>query len=161
MFKKVGRKFYFEDAKVGYLNFRGEESTFNKEGDRNFILFLDEEDALALDAEGFNVTFPKENSDIANDEHTESWKPLAKLKVLIKFDKYPLPELFLVENENVTQLTEETAGQIDSSEKETIDLVINKGYWKYGGKSGVSAYISKIYVVVKTDVFDDKYGRYS
>ena len=69
------------DAKIIFRNFRGEGGKFNRDGDRNFAVVIDDQDvADALVKEGWNVKIkpPREEGDT----------PFMYLPVKVKFSGY-------------------------------------------------------------------------
>ena len=51
-------KLMIEDARILYRNFSGTGTDYNREGDRNFnVIIEDQETALAMQKDGWNVKF--------------------------------------------------------------------------------------------------------
>lgn len=137
-----------ENARIWWTNFAGVKTDFNRSGDRNFCLMLDDANmAEQLRADGWNVkTYQKNPED----------EPRHYIQVSVTFDPYP-PRVFLVTSRNKTRLTEETIGQLDSAEIVNVDLEVRPYEWNVNGKTGVKAYLKTMYVTIREDVFAYKY----
>ena len=147
-----------ENAKIGFRNFEGREGLYNKQGDREFAVYLSEEDAIALEKEGWNIKWPKIRPDDNDEEDTRS--PF--LKVSVGFDFCPAT-IYTVTNsangeQNITLLRPEEAGMLDWAEIENVDLVIRPYEWTVSGKTGIKAYLKAGYFTLITDDFAKKYG---
>lgn len=144
-----------ENARTGFHNFSGAESQYNKSGDRNFVVFLEDEEAERLSAQGWNIKFPVQDPE-------KEYKRQPFLPVSLRFDKFP-PSVWMKTGDKMTRLTENTIGSLDRAVIEYIDLNINPSYWeiqkKGGVDSGIKAYVKKMIVVIQMDVFDQKYGH--
>lgn len=137
------------DARIIYKNFRGIGSQYNREGDRNFAVVLEDLDLIQrLSEDGWNVRMkaPREEGDI----------PFYYLPVAVKYEPYP-PHIYLIEGRKKILLTEDSVGELDSMEIECVDIVINPYNWETKGGYGVKAYCKTMYVVVRTDSFAAKY----
>lgn len=147
---KNNKVFSIENAQITYRNFRGLERQFNNEGDRNFNLILDDESAEMLKMEGFNVrTRPSRDEDSS---------PQYLLPVAVSYKNRP-PKILLITKARKTVLTEDTVGELDYAEIETIDLTIRPYYWSIpGGGSGVKAYLNSMYVTLLEDEFAERYA---
>ena len=141
-----------ENARVIFRNFSGRETEFNRAGQRNFSVVIDDpETARELNSQGWNVRLLE-----SKDEHTE---PIYILQVKIKFDSFAPPKVNMVNSHNViTPLSEETIGVLDSADIKSVDLVINPYEWAVNGKSGISAYLKTMYAVIEEDTFAEKYA---
>lgn len=140
----------FEGARIGFLNFSGEEGPYNRKGDRNFVVFLNHEEAVELANSGWNVKFPKqlEDAELTRDPY---------LQVTVSFTNVP-PKVILINGDQITALAEEEINMLDWAEIENVDLIVNPYHWTVNGNSGIKAYLKAIYVTLQTDEFTRKYG---
>lgn len=146
-FNETNGIFEIDDARLvpSYRNFSGVKSAYNREGDRNFALLIDDEKvARMLEADGWNIKSkpPREDGDI----------PFMYVQVKVKFNNYG-PKVYLVSGDNVTTLTEETIGCLDDVEMLNVRLDIRPYRWEANGKSGTAAYLSAMEVTQKVDRF--------
>lgn len=146
-------KFKIQGAEIGFRNFAGKEGMYNKEGERNFVVFLDEEFADELAREGWNVKYPKERL-VDKDEEDER-RPY--LPVDASLGKYP-PKFVLIHGESVERLQEDELEVLDWSRIIDVDMEVRPYEWSVNGNSGVKAYLQSIYVTIETDPFREKYG---
>lgn len=142
--------YYVEDddiVTILFRNFSKAPDKFNPEGPRNanFWVVLEPEKAQELIEEGFNVK-EKENRD-GDLEY--------RLQVSVS-DLYP-PTIVKVCGKVKTSLDKETMATLDRDELEKVDLVLSKGKWEFGGKTGVKAWLDKGYFTIVKDKFDDRY----
>ena len=92
-----------DDARIIYRNFSGEASQFNRAGDRNFSVLIDDQQiADELINQGWNVKIKaaREEGDI----------PFMHLPVKVKFNDRG-PSVYLVSGNNRVRLDEETIGR--------------------------------------------------
>jgi len=143
----------FENADIRFKNFSGEERTYNKKGDRNFVVFLNEEDVEPMIADGWNVKRlkPREDSD--------GTPPQAFLKVAVDYGKGRPPKVVLVTSQNKTQLPEELVTIIDYADIKQVDLIITPYHWDVNGNTGIKAYLKSIFVTINEDELDLKYSN--
>lgn len=142
-------KLVIENGRLIYRNFRGEQSQFNHEGDRNFCVFIDNPDqANLLSEEGWNVKIRK-----ARDEDVVSHY----IKVNVSY-RFRAPRIFLHAGNTVTEITEETVALLDDADILACDLTINPSHWERGDDHGISAYLDSMHVVIQPDYFADKYA---
>ena len=140
-------------ARIGFKNFTGLEGPYNKEGERSFAVFLDEELAETLLADGWNVKLPKLREFASDEEDTRQ----PHLAVEVAFGKFP-PKIVTITNDIPKVLSEEEVNTLDWLEIENVDLVINPYHWSVNGNSGVKAYLKAIYATIESDMFSQKYG---
>jgi hypothetical protein len=149
MFKNI-ENLIIENAHIIFKNFRGEEGRYNRAGDRNFCVLIDDPDkATALSEEGWNVRIlpPREEG-----EEARYYIPVA-----VSFQNIP-PKIFLVTHKGKTQIDEETISQLDYVEISNVDLTLRPYIWEVNGSSGIKAYLRSMYVTIDEDEFAEKYG---
>lgn len=144
-----------EGVRIGFRNFSGAEGQYNKKGDRNFVVFLDEETANNMAKDGWNVKFPKQRDDIDPDEDTRE----AYLPVSLTFGMYP-PKIVLINGEGgkATKLDEDSVDMLDWAEIADVDIIVRPYNWSVNGNTGTKAYLKALYVTINQDEFADKYG---
>ena len=140
-----------DDARIIFKNFEGRGDKFNRDGDRNFSLLIEDPNtAEAMKREGWNVKI-KEGRD--PDEG-----PFMRLPVKVKFTDYG-PTVYLNSAGNVVKLNEESIGCLDNIEIETVNMDIRPYDWEVNGKTGRTAYLQSMEVVQRIDRFAAKYGN--
>lgn len=134
-----------DDARIIYRNFSGEGSKFNREGDRNFSLIIDDP-AIAdeLVAQGWNVKIrePREEGD----------NPFIHLPVKVKFNDRG-PRIYLITGDRRNELDEESVGILDNVDIISVDLDIRPYDWEVNGKTGRTAYLHSMRVIQEIDRF--------
>lgn len=145
-------KLKIDNADIGFKNFEGREGPYNKNGDRNFVVFLNENTASELDKEGWNIKWPKPNDQI--DPSEDERNPY--LQISVSTDKYPA-EVYLVNNNVPIRMSGQEVDMLDWSELEHVDLYIRPYEWTMNGKSGIKAYLEVGYFTIVANPFRDKY----
>jgi hypothetical protein len=139
-----------EDAKIIFRNFEGREDKFNRAGNRNFaVLIEDKETALNLINDDWNLKVLKPRTP---DDSIVYYLPVSvnmEGNVSIK----------LVTNKNVNSLDAESVSTLDYIEIESADLIIRPYDWEVNGKTGRKAYLKTAYITMMEDEFADKYER--
>lgn len=143
-----------ENVRIGFRNFEGREGPYNKAGERSFAVFLDRQTAEAMAADGWNVKFPKENSNVVDPDQEPRD---AYLQVSVGFEFYPA-NVILVSNGNPTKLSEQEVLMLDWAEIENVDLVLRPYEWSVNRNSGIKAYLKSGYFTIVSDPFASKYG---
>ena len=148
-FARAGKLLQIDDARIIFKNFSGEESKFNRAGDRNFAVHIDDTElADQLIADGWNVTVkpPKEEGD----------DPYMYIKVKIKFNDRG-PKVFLRSGKHVRRLSEQNVGLLDSIDILRVDLDLRAYDWEVNGKTGRTAYLDSINVEQDLNRFEEYY----
>lgn len=139
-----------DDARIIHRNFSGIGSKFNREGDRNFsIIIEDEEQANALIDEGWNVKIkaPKDEDDT----------PFMFLPVKVKFNDRG-PNVYLKTGNTVNKLDEESIDCLDNIDIISVDIDIRPYEWEVNGKTGRTAYLQSMSVTQNVDRFAIRYS---
>lgn len=135
-----------DNARIVYRNFAGEASKFNREGDRNFAVIIeDQEIADKLVELGWNIKIKPPR----DDEDT----PFMFLPVKVKFnDRGPVVYLKSGSADPV-RLEEEDIGCLDQIDILNVDLDIRPYNWEVNGKEGRTAYLQSMMVTQDIDRF--------
>lgn len=138
-----------EGATLVFRNFSGKESMYNREGDRNFGVLLDEETASAMAEDGWNVKALKSR------EEGEPDQPYISVSLSYK---YRPPRVVLITSRGRTLIDEDMVETLDWAEIETADMVLRPYEWAVNGKTGVKAYLQSLYVTIVEDPLELKYA---
>lgn len=135
-----------DNARIVYRNFRGEGSKFNREGDRNFAVIIeDEETANELAENGWNVKIkpPRDDDDA----------PFMFLPVKVKFNDRGPTAYLQSGNAEPVKLDEESIDCLDDIDILNVNLDIRPYNWDVNGKTGRTAYLQSIFVIQDVDRF--------
>lgn len=139
-----------EGARIRFKNFAGKEGQYNREGDRNFAVLIDDADIeKQLKRDGWNVKYlkPRDEDDIDQPY----------LQVTVGYKGRP-PRIVMINSRGRVDLDEETVEMLDWMEFENVDLIINPYQWEVNGKSGVKAYLKTMFVTILEDDLERKYA---
>jgi hypothetical protein len=138
-----------EDARIVFRNFAGAEGMYNREGDRNFCVLLDEDTAQMMLEDGWNIKRlkPREGNDIGT----------AYIQVSVGFKGRP-PRMVMITSKGRVELGEDECILLDWADILTVDLIIRPYHWNVNGRTGVKAYLKSIFVVINEDYLELKYA---
>ena len=140
-----------DDAKIIFRNFEGRGDKFNREGDRNFSLLIEDPNtADAMIERGWNVRIKP-----GRDEEDG---PFMRLPIKIKFSDYG-PKVYLWTGNRRNELDEESIACLDNIDIETVNLDIRPYDWEVNGRTGRTAYLQTIEVFQRVDRFQERYNN--
>ena len=151
MSKTPGKKLEIriDNAKIAFRNFAGAEGKFNPAGNRNFCVFLPEDVAKSMEAEGWNIRW-------LNSYPDEPAQGIISVK--LNFGNYP-PNIILISDGKMTRLDENTVDTLDFAELEKVDLILRGYEWNVSGKHGIKAYLKTGYFILVVDELAKKYAE--
>ena len=138
-----------DDARIIFRNFTGRGDKFNREGDRNFAVVIEDMDiAQAMINEGWNVKIKP------GDDREEL--PFMYLSIKVKFNGRG-PSVYLESNGIVNKLDEEDVECLDDIDIISVDLDIRPYDWEVNGKTGRTGYLQSMHVTQRVDRFAERY----
>lgn len=143
------KTFMVEDARIIFRNFSGREGPYNREGDRNFAVILDQDVAKQMIDDGWNVKHL--------DAREEGDEDTPYIQVAVNFKNRP-PRVVLLTSTTRTQLDENTVDVLDWAEIQTADLIARGYEWSVNGKAGTKAYLQSLFVTIEEDALERKYA---
>ena len=140
-----------ENAQIkwAWSHFDGRADTYNDEGDHNFTIILNEDQAKKLAADGWAV---KESEGYEEGDPPEY---LLKAKISYKFEA---PKVYLIKGERKFRADQRDLADIKRSTTEQIDVILTPSRWVNGPRTGVTAYVKELYAVVKESRFSARYA---
>ena len=140
-----------DHCRLVYRNFSGIGTKFNREGERNFAIVVDNNPELidALINNGWNVRIkPPRNEDE---------DPFVYLPVKIKFNDRG-PKCILRSGDDQIILNEATVTELDFVDILDCYVDIRPYDWEVNGKQGRTAYLQSICVIQNVDRFAKMFG---
>jgi hypothetical protein len=139
-----------EDARIVFRNFAGAEGMYNREGDRNFCVLLEEDLAQDMIADGWNIKRlkPRDDAPIGT----------AYIQVSVGFKgKRGGPRMVMITSKGKIELGEDECILLDWADIKIADLIIRPYHWNVSGKSGIKAYLKTIFITINEDYLELKY----
>ena len=128
-----------------WRNFGGAER-FNEQGKRTFNIKLDEDVALQMQRDGFNI---KPLRALDEDDENDGYR----VEVKVNYNNRP-PQVWLVSGGQRTLLDEGAINILDYADIEKASVAINPSPWETASGSGVAAYLHKMVVYLREDDLD-------
>ena len=125
-----------ENAKIMFRNFKGEPDKFNPSGKRTFAVFLEPDEAAAIEEEIIN-------------------------SFIADIGEYFPPTVNVISGRKHSRMDADTIGMLDWAEIDTVDLIIRPYVWEMNGRTGIKAYLKKMWVTLLVDKFEEKYANFA
>lgn len=142
-----------EDVRIIFRNFAGKEGQYNREGDRNFAVLLDDLTADNLSKENWNVKSTKERE--GDGDEMLGGEPY--LPVTVGYKGRP-PRVVMVSSRGRTDLGQDEVEILDYADVQHVDMIVRPYDWIVNGKTGRKAYLKSIFVTINEDELDLKYA---
>lgn len=152
--QKARQPITLEGRRIHFRNFAGEPTRFNIEGGvRDFIVFLEPEEAEAMEKDGWNIKYLKPRD--------EDDQPAPILRVKVRYPKGESrarpPRVILITSRGKTALDQDTVKILDWADIDNVDMIIRPWEWEINGNTGIAAYLNSIYVTIREDELEKKY----
>ena len=138
-----------ENFQPMFRNFTGREQPFNKEGDRNFCVPLDDQTASQMIEDGWNVKYTKPGED------EEIGRPY--LPVAVSFKIFP-PSITIISSTARTRIFEDSVEMLDQVDISFMDIICTGYDWEVNGKTGTKAYLKTMFITINEDELELKYA---
>lgn len=145
------------DARIIFRNFAGEETQFNRKGDRNFAVVIPNKelaDELINDVNSDGVGWNVKIKDSKDDDD----ELFMFLKVKIKFNGRG-PAVYLNTGGKLNRLDEDSVGILDDIDIATVDMDIRPFDNFVNGKPYRTAYLQSICITQNIDRFAARYAE--
>lgn len=130
-------------------NFEGVEKPKNKAGERNFLVSLEPDHARQLEADGWNVKWPRPGE----DGEESSFKPFLPVKVTVGKRASRIYIVSPAHPEGILTY-EEGLKELDYAELDSVSLIINPSEWHNDfGETGIKAYLEAGQFTLLVDEF--------
>lgn len=139
----------FNDARLLFRNFKGNETKYNREGDRNFCVVIPPELVQVLLNDGWNVK--------ALEGRNEEEPNTSYMKVSVSYKGRP-PKIVLITSRGRTDIGQEEIEVLDWADIKIVDLIVRPYHWEVKGERGISAYLKTMFVTIYEDELELRYA---
>jgi len=146
-----GKNLTLENVTIAFRNFAGKEDTYNREGDRNFAILLDEDRAAQMERDGWNVKRLKPRDE---EEYGQAY-----IQVAVSYKARP-PKIAMITSKGISYLGEDQVELLDWVDIEEADVTLNPYEWAVNGKTGVKAYVQGLFIKILEDYLQMKWETY-
>ena len=145
-----------QNVSIIFRNFAGKVDQYNSQGARKFSVVLPPEVAVDMEKDGWNIKWPKvrPNSD---DPDQDARDPHIAVEASYKIFS---PQVTLITGRRRTNLMQTELDILDWADIINVDVVLQPSFYEMNGKSGVKAYLQKMFITIEEDVLDKKYADY-
>ena len=143
------------DGEIAYSNFAGRPTAYKPEGGVRTVTFVIPENVYEdLIKDGWKIR--------RQEFEDGSYRYLLEATFLFRTREGKLrdPKIFIVRDNELIHVTEETADTLDRAEIISADAVIGAYYYDYAGRQGIKAYINSLYLKIKENPIDEKYRNW-
>lgn len=149
-----------DDARIIYRNFAGIGSKYNREGDRNFAVIIDDQEIAEAMINHTNEYGVGWNVKI-KPPREENEEPFMTLMVKVKFNDRG-PNIYLKSGDSMVRLDEESIECLDNVDIASVDLDIRPYDDEVNGKPFRAAYLQSMCVTQNiTDRFAARHAEYN
>lgn len=152
----IPEKAELKGYEITFKNFAGRESAngYNRAGNRNFCVVLDDDTAQKMLADGWNVRIKQ----FDDGSHRNT------LQVAVRYDIDRFrPRVVMVTPKSNGKfvkriLDEDTVSELDSANVTSASMILNPSPWHNAmGNGGIKAYLTTGYFVIEKDPFEDDF----
>ena len=144
----------FDDARLVYKNFAGAKKKFNAEGDRNFHVVINPEQAKLLEELGWNIKWPKPKEIDGEEVYRDP-----SLKVKVSYSGRPPRIVLIGRNNRRTVINEDMCEMVDDVDIKKVDLIVHPYSWTNDeGVHGITAYLKTMFITVNQDELEARYA---
>lgn len=137
-----------ENVTIAFRNFAGKEDKFNAQGNRNFAILLEEEQAAEMEADGWNIKRLRPRDD---DEVGPPY-----IQVSVSYKQKP-PKIAVVTSNGISYYTEDMVEMLDWVDIEEVDVTLYPYEWGVNGKTGIKAYLVTMFMKIEEDYLQLKW----
>ncbi len=146
-----------DDARIIHRNFKGEASTYNRGGDRNFSLVIPSQeiaDALMNDKNQYGVSWNVKIKPPRDEEES----PFIFLPVKVRFNDRG-PNIYLISGQTRNRIDEDMVARLDDIDIRSVDLDIRPYDDIFNGEPYRAAYLQSMEITQNVDRFEARYAE--